>query len=58
LAQQRAREKATTAQAIFASTTIPNRSSNCAACLPSGGNGKLNTTLDHQRLGGAILVAP
>jgi hypothetical protein len=44
LAQQRAPEKASIAPAIYASTTIPNRSSNCAACSPSvRGNGKPTT---------------
>jgi hypothetical protein len=45
-AQQSAPEKASIAHAIYASTTIPSRSSNCAASSPSGGNGKPNATFD------------
>jgi hypothetical protein len=46
LAQQRAPEKESIARAIYASTTIPNRSSNCVACSPSGGNGKPSAALE------------
>jgi uncharacterized Ntn-hydrolase superfamily protein len=57
-AQRRAPEKASIAHAIFASTTIPNRSSNCTACSPSGGNGKPNARFELIPLAWASVLTP
>jgi len=46
LARQNAPEKASIGSATFVSTTTRNQSSNCAACSPSGGDGKRNATPD------------